>query len=143
MAYFDLVREAQAVKMTGKAQARQEEMIMKSTDLGRKFMESKPIIKVSISPLDHYFGKIQAQGEFQFIRMGPPVGKAEAKVLDMDQMEQNITQTLPPDRAQAVIHWIKQMFQVDDTGQGKMTFEIIEDDPSHFYLNGEKHAFNQ
>jgi hypothetical protein len=35
------------------------------------------------------------------------------------------------------------MFQVDDAGQGKMTFEIKRDDPSHFYLNGEKHAFKQ
>jgi len=141
-AYFDLVKTSQSAG-TAEQAAVQQEIAMKGLALVSLLVESKPVIKISLSPLDHYFGVIQAQGEFQFIQMGPPVGKAEAKIMDMEQMEQNITQTFPPDRAQAVINWIKQMFQADDAGQGKMTFEIKRDDPSHFYLNGEKHAFKQ
>lgn len=141
-AYLDMIKTGQSAR-AAKDPAVQQEMAMKGMALVSQLIESKPIIKISLSPLDHYFGVIQAQGEFQFIRMGPPVGKAEAKIPDMDQMEQKVTQTLNPERAQAVITWIKQMFQVDDAGQGKMTFEIRKDDPSHFYLNGEKHAFKQ
>jgi hypothetical protein len=141
-AYFDMIKTAQSVG-SAEDESIQQEMAQKGSVLVNKLIESKPIIKISFSPLDHYFGEIQAQGEFQFVRMGPPVGKAEAEIMDMDKMEQNIKQSLPAERAEAVIHWIKQMFQVDETGQAKMTFEIKEDDPSHFYLNGEKHTFNQ
>jgi hypothetical protein len=141
-AYFDLAKIGQSAG-AAKDAAVQQEIAMKGLILVGKLIESKPIIKISLSPIDHYFGEIQAQGEFQFIRIGPPVGKAEAKIMDMDKMGQNIKQSLPPERAEAVINWLTQMFQADESGQAKMTFEIKENDPSHFYLNGEKHAFKQ
>ena len=141
-AYFDLVKTAQSVS-TSEDAAAQQELMMKGPALGNKFIESKPVIKVSLSPLDHFLGEVEAHGEFQFIRMGPPVGKAEAKIFDINKMEQNIKQNFPPEKAEALIRWIKQVFVVDDSGQGVMVFELKEDDAAHFYLNGEKHAYRQ
>jgi len=141
-AYFDLVKTAQSMR-TAEETAAQQELIIKGPALGNKFIESKPIIKVSLSPLDHSMGEIEAQGEFQFIRMGPPVGKAEAKILDINKMEQNIKQSFPPEKSEALMKWIKQMFVIDESGQAVMVFELKEDDTTHFYLNGEKHAYRQ
>lgn len=141
-AYFDSVKTAKSAGPTKDA-AVQQEMAVKGLVLVSKLIKSKPIIKISLSPLDHYFGKIQAQGEFQLIRMGPPVGRAEAKLMDMTEMEKNIRQSFPPERAEVVLKWAKKLFRIDERGQAKMIFEIKEDDPSHFYLNGEKHVFKQ
>ncbi len=141
-AYFDFVKTVQSAR-TAEDTAAQQELMTKGPALGNKFIESKPVIKVSLSPLDHSLGEIEAYGEFQFIRMGPPVGKAEAKIFDIHKMEQNIEQSFPPEKAEGLIKWIKQMFVVDDSGQAVMVFELKEDDIAHFYLNGEKHAYRQ
>ncbi|MBD3414821.1 MAG: hypothetical protein GF421_10380 [Candidatus Aminicenantes bacterium] len=137
-AYFDLIKTAQSMKKAKDEEA-QQEMMMKGPVLASEFIKSKPVLKISLSPLDHDLGKIEAQGEFQFVRMGPPTGKAEATIQDMRETEQIIRKTLAPERAQAFIKWIKQMFQVDDSGQGRMVFELKKEDPAHFYLNGEQH----
>jgi hypothetical protein len=141
-AYFDLVKTAQSMNRAREAET-QQEMMKKGPALAGEFIKTKPMVKVSISPLDHYLGKIEAYGEFQFIQMGPPIGKAEAIIQDISKMEQNIRQAFPPQRAQAFLKWIKQIFRVDDNGQGKMVFELKKQDPEYFYLNGEKHPFNQ
>ncbi len=141
-AYFDLVKKAQSMSAAEDTGAHPNVMT-EGFDFINRFIESKPVIKVSLSPLDHFLGNIEAQGEFQFIRMGPPIGKAEAKILDINKMEQNIKQSFPPEKAEALMKWIKQMFVVDDSGQAVMVFELKEDDTDHFYLNGEKHVYRQ
>jgi len=141
-AYFDITKTTQSAGAAKDLDA-QQELMMKGPVLANKFVESKPNIKVFLSPLDHYFGKIQVQGEFQFVRMGPPVGKAEAKIFNMNKVEQNIKQALSPEKSQAVINWIKRMFHINESGQARMTFELKEDDPSHFYLNEKKYSFKK
>ena len=141
-AYFDLVRKAQSMSEAEEMGAHPDVMT-EGFDFINRFIESKPVIKVSLSPLDHFLGNIEAQGEFQFIRMGPPVGKTEAKILDINKMEQKIKQSFPPEKAEALMKWIKQMFVFDESGQAVMIFELKEDDTAHFYLNGEKHAYRQ
>lgn len=118
-AYFDLVKKAQSMSAAEDSGAHPDVMT-EGFDFINKFIESKPVIKVSLSPLDHFLGNIEAQGEFQFIRMGPPVGKAEA-----------------------LLKWIKQMFVVEDSGQAVMVFELKEEDTACFYLNGEKYPYRR
>jgi len=36
---------------------------------------------------------------------------------------------------------LKEFFVLDENGEGTLTFELKEGDPSHFYLNGKQKKF--
>jgi len=118
-------------------------MGMKGRSLVGNLMQSKPVIFVSLSPLEHKLGKIEAEGKFQFIRMGPPVGKATVKIFKVEEIGQKLKaeQLFPPEEIDAVLAKVKEIFEIDQNGDGILTFEIKEEDKANFYLNGKQHSF--
>jgi hypothetical protein len=40
-----------------------------------------------------------------------------------------------------VLAKIKEIFEIDQKGDGILTFEIKEEDKANFYLNGKPHSF--
>ncbi len=141
-AYMDIIKTAQSLR-SSKDPALQQQMSMKGLALVGILMQSKPSISLSISPLEHRLGKIEADGKFQFTRMGPPVGKAKAKIFDVEGIGQKLKeeQLFSPEEIGLVLAKIKEIFEIDQNGDGILTFEIKEEDMANFYLNGKPHRF--
>jgi hypothetical protein len=141
-AYIDIIKTAQSVR-DSKDPTLPQQMGMKGLALMGKLMESKPVLSISLSPLEHKLGKIEAEGKFQFVRIGPPVGKATAKIFKVDEIGQKLKaeKLFPPEEIDAVLAKVKEIFEIDQNGDGILTFEIKEEDPAHFYLNGKPHSF--
>lgn len=141
-AYIDIIKTAQSLS-TSKDPALEQQMGMKGRALVGNLMQSKPVIFVSLSPLEHKLGKIEAEGKFQFIRMGPPVGKATVKIFKVEEIGQKLKaeQLFPPEEIDAVLAKVKEIFEIDQNGDGILTFEIKEEDKANFYLNGKQHSF--
>jgi hypothetical protein len=141
-AYFDLIKTAQAMG-TSPDPAKQQELAMKGPALAGTFMSSKPIISISISPLDHRLVKITAEGKFQFITMGPPVGKATVNISNVEEMATKLKaeDVFPVKDIDGFLQKLKEFFVLDENGEGTLTFELKEGDLSHFYLNGKQKKF--
>jgi hypothetical protein len=141
-AYFDFMRSSQALRGSHEP-AKQQEMAMQGLALLGKFIKTKPVISLSLSPFDHALGIIQAEGKFQFLQMGPPVGKATVSISNILEIEEKLRagELLPPDETKQFVEILKDIFVLDENGEGTLTFEIKEGDPSNFYLNGEPKSF--
>jgi len=141
-AYFDLIKTAQTMGISPDP-AKQQELAMKGPALAGTFMSSKPIISISISPLDHRLVKITAEGKFQFITMGPPVGKATVNLSNVEEMAKKLKaeEIFPAKEINGFLQKLKELFVLDENGEGTLTFELKEGDPSHFYLNGKQKKF--
>jgi len=141
-AYIDIIKTTQSLRAS-KDPALQQQMGMKGRALVEIIMESKPVISLSVSPLEHKLGKIEAEGKFQFVRMGPPVGKAQVKIFNVEGIGQKLKaeQLFPPDKIDVVLAKVKEIFEIDQNGDGILTFEIKEEDNTNFYLNGKPHSF--
>jgi len=141
-AYFDLIKTAQTMGISPDS-AKQQELAMKGPALAGTFMSSKPIISISISPLDHRLVKITAEGKFQFITMGPPVGKATVNISNVEEMATKLKAEdfFPAKEIDGFLQKLKEFFVLDENGEGTLTFELKEGDPSHFYLNGKQKKF--
>lgn len=140
-AYFDMLKTAMKLQAGGDPEAVQQEMGLVGMTLVSHLIGSKPIINLSLSPLEHAFGKVEAEGRFQLIRMGAPVGKATATISDLGELEKKLAalQIVPEDKLAELMTQLKQVFVAADGGPGTMTFEIKEDDTKNFYLNGKSH----
>ncbi len=141
-AYFDLIKTAQTMGISPDP-AKKQELAMKGPALAGTFMSSKPIISISISPLDHRLVKITAEGKFQFITMGPPVGKATVNLSNVEEMAKKLKaeEIFPAKEIDGFLQKLKELFVLDENGEGTLTFELKEGDPSHFYLNGKQKKF--
>lgn len=111
--------------------------------LAENVMQAKPIISLKISPLDHAYGRLEADASFQVVGMRPPVGKATVTFSDVHSLAESLErdQILTAERLGAFVDWLEKLFQIDDSGKGTLTFEIKEEDLSHFYLNGKAQKF--
>jgi len=141
-AYFDLIKTAQAIG-TSPDPAKQQELAMKGPALAGTFMSSKPIISISISPLDHKLGNITAEGKFQFVTMGPPVGKATVNISSVEEIAKKLKaeEIFPAKEINGFLQKLKEFFVLDENGEGTLTFELKEGDLAHFYLNGKQKKF--
>jgi hypothetical protein len=141
-AYFDLIKTAQAMG-TSPDPAKQQELAMKGPALAGIFMNSKPIISISISPLDHKLVKITAEGKFQFITMGPPIGKATVNISNIEELAKKLKaeEIFPAKEIDGFLQKLKELFVLDENGEGTLTFELKEGEQSHFYLNGKQKKF--
>ena len=101
------------------------------------------MISLSLSPLEHKLGRIEAEGKFKFIRMGPPVGKATVKIFNVEEIEQKLIaeQLFPAEAIDAAMAKIQEVFEIDQNGDGILIFEIKEEDQANFYLNGKPQSF--
>lgn len=141
-AYFDLMRSSQALRGSHDP-AMQQEMAVQGLALLGKFMKTKPVITLSLSPIDHSLGIIQAEGKFQFLQMGPPVGKATVTISNILEIGEKlrVRELLPPDETKQFVEKLKEIFVLAEDGGGTLTFEIKEGDTANFYLNGEPRSF--
>jgi len=141
-AYIDIIKMSQTLS-TSKDPALKQQMAMKGQALVGNLMQSKPVISLSLSPLEHKLGRIEAEGKFQFIRMGPPVGKATVTIFNVEEIGQKLKadQLFPPEVIDAAMAKIQEVFEIDQNGNGILTFEIKEEDQANFYLNGKPQSF--
>lgn len=141
-AYIDIIKMSQTLR-TSKDPALGQQMAMKGQALVGNLMLSKPVISLSLSPLEHKLGRIEAEGKFQFIRMGPPVGKATVKIFNVEEIEQKLKaeQLFPAEAIDAAMAKIQEVFEIDQNGDGILIFEIKEEDQANFYLNGKPQSF--
>ena len=140
--YFDLIRLTQSFNIS-KDRVLQQQIGMKGIALLGNFMQSKPVVYLSISPFENKMGKIEAEGKFQFIRMGPPVGKAIVKISNIDDIEKMLKaeKAIPDEKIEEIAQKLKGAFEIDKSGEGILTFEIKEEDTANFYLNGRPVSF--
>jgi hypothetical protein len=141
-AYFGLIRSAQALRGS-QDPAKQQEIAMQGLALVGKFVKTKPIISFSLSPLDHVLGTLEAEGKFQFLQMGPPVGKAVVRISNIHEMEKKLREEelLSLDEIDQFMVKLRELFMIGEMGDGILTFEIKEGDPANFYLNGRPQSF--
>ena len=137
-AYFGFMKSAQALRGSHDS-AKQQEIAMQGLALLGKFMKTKPVISFSLSPFDHALGTIEAEGKFQFWQMGPPAGRATVRISNILEIEEKLRagELLPPDEAGQFMDRLKEVFVINENGEGTLTFEIKEGDPANFYLNGQ------
>ena len=141
-AYIDIIKMSQTLR-TSKDPALEQQMATKGLALVGNLIQSKPVISLSLSPLEHKLGRIEAEGKFQFIRMGPPIGKATVKIFNVEEIGQKLKaeQLFPAEAIDAAMAKIKEVFEVDQNGDGILIFEIKEEDQANFYLNGKPQSF--
>jgi hypothetical protein len=141
-AYLKLLNAAQTFQ-TEKDPSELEGLQMQAMGLAGHIMQAKPVITLKVSPLDHAYGRLEADASFQVVGMRSPVGKATVTVSDVNALSEALErdQILPAEQLGAFMEWLGKMFQVDDSGRGTLTFEIKEEDPSNFYLNGKPQKF--
>ena len=136
--FFDLIKES--IKISAEAdqiRSKQQQMMM-----GMKFttalINSKPVIKISLSPLKHYFGELSAEGNFQFAVMGaPPAGKASVNIPNIEKVIQKLKgeKILSPTAVDAILKIIEKIIVTDENGNGSLTFELKPDHPRTYFLN--------
>lgn len=140
-AYFDLTKASMSRPVSTSQEDNQQiqaQRMMMGMKIMNALVQSKPIIKFSFSPFKHYFGELTAEGKFQFLTLGPPVGKAELKILDV----QGILKKLKEEDAisSKTVEWISGFITAhvmkDGKGNGTITFEIKKDQPGKYLLNG-------
>jgi hypothetical protein len=140
--YFEMmqyIREAAEKK----SDDLQGQIAMKGLALVGKMTNAQPVITMQLVPLDLGAGKIQAEGEFKFIGMAPPVGKATVMIPDFEGMAEKLQQipAIPKEKIDPMLAKIRTIFDVKETGEAMLVFEIREDEPGRFYLNGQPHKF--
>lgn len=139
-AYLNLIKKNIEMSTSlDKEKLRQQQMTMGFT-IASEFMKSKPVIKCSLSPLKHYFGELEADVFFQFINlMAPPVGKAKASIPNINEIIDKIQEekSLSQKTREGLLTLVKKYVQVDENGNGSLTFETREDQPGKFFLNGQ------
>jgi hypothetical protein len=140
--YFEMMRQAQAASIN-QDPAVQQEMGMNGLALVGSLAQSKPVISMSLKPFEHRIGKMEAEGRFQFIRLGPPVGKATIRLFDFEKLGKAIKDNsgIPEEKIDDLMRTLAGVFEVDGGGDGLLTFEIKEEDGSNFYLNGKPKSF--
>ena len=139
-AYFDLIKKSMEMRHSADKEQLQQQQAAMGMQIMGAFMQSKPVIKVSLSPFKHHFGELSAVAQFQVIGMMAPVGKAEVKVMKVNDIlsklkEENI---LPPEAAAGMEQTIKQFLIIDDNGDGSLTFETKADQPGKYFVNGKE-----
>lgn len=137
--YFNLAKKSYEMSTTmDKEKFRQQQMMMGLT-IASEFMKSKPAIKCSISPFKHHLGELEAKLNFQFLNlMAPPVGKAVVNIPEINEILTKITgeKSLSQKTREGLLNLIKKYVQVDENGNGAVTFETRQDQPGTFFING-------
>lgn len=135
-AYVELRKISQSVQMEAV-----EESVAEMSAYGLRIMneltQSRPIISFSLSPMEHRFGKLEAEGQFQIHQMQkPPPGKATATLYDLAGLEDRINKEkiLQAEKVKGILDIIRQYFVQDKKGNGKLTFEVREEEP-YLFLN--------
>lgn len=137
-AYFDLIKKSMVMRHGADKEKMEQQQAAMGMQLMGTFMQSKPIIKLSLSPFKHHFGELTADANFQFAGMMAPVGKGEVKILKINDIIAKMKEEkmLSPEMVAGIEQTIKQFIVVDDNGDGSLVFEVKADQPGKYFLNG-------
>lgn len=137
-AYFELFKKTQSLQMEGSMEA--------SPDMGEfglrmmnEVIQSNLVINFSFSPLEHHFGKLEVEGQFQVKGVTtPPPGQAMATLYDLAGLEDRIIKEniFPEEAVRMIMVSIRNYFVQDKKGNGKLIFEVREEEP-FLFLNDE------
>jgi hypothetical protein len=121
----------------------QGRLAMQGLALVGKLTKAQPVITFHLVPLEWSAGEIQSEGEFKFIGMAPPVGKATVMIADLEGTAEKIRKVpgLPKESVEEMLTWVRTVFDEKETGEAVLVFEIREGEPGRFYLNGQLHKF--
>lgn len=134
--YIELMNISQSLGMEASEEAAAE-MSAYGLKMMNELIQSKPIISFSLSPLEHHLGKLEAEGQFQIHQLqAPPPGKATATLYDLAGLEDRIKKEniLQAEKVKGILDIIRQYFVQDKKGNGKLTFEVREEEP-YLFLN--------
>ncbi|MCP4158156.1 MAG: hypothetical protein GY757_61220 [bacterium] len=135
-AYFEFTKKSMTLTPnTDPEKIKQQQMIM-GMNIGTAFVSSKPIIHISISPLDHSLGKLDIDGKFQFHGMSVPAGKATVKIAKINELLKNLKENKLLTIGSIIAGAIENITVIDDNGDGSITFETKQDKPGKYFLNG-------
>jgi hypothetical protein len=137
-AYFDFVRETQALRHDKQSQEKIQAVSAKTMQVAGAFFTSQPRMDITLA-VEHHFGKLQGESSFQFAQMAqPPIGAAKAVLYDLKGIETKLADGsgLDGQTAEAILGAIRSIFVPDEEGNGRMTFEIKKEAPWSYSLNG-------
>lgn len=141
--YFALIRAAKKMGAAEQNAETQQELSMQGMTLVSSLVQAKPVISLAISPLEHSLGKIEMTSNFQFVRMGPPVGKATVTIFSLTSLAEKLLDqgiTLPAN-IEAFMAKLPALFPLDANGNGTLTLELKEEDTANLYVNGSPMGF--
>jgi hypothetical protein len=136
--FFDLTKESIKISAAADQQRAKEQQMMMGMKFSTALINSKPVIKLSLSPFKHYFGELSAESSFQFNLLGvPPVGKAVVNISNIEGIIKKLKgeKTFSPDTVDAIIKIIDKIIVSDESGNGSLTFELKPDHPRKYFLN--------
>ncbi len=134
--YFELVKKTQSLQMEGSNEA-SPDMAAFGLRMMTEVIESKLVISFALSPLEHHFGKLEAEGKFQVKGVTtPPPGQAMATLYDLAGLEDRIIKEniFPEEAVRMFMDSIRKYFVQDKKGNGKLMFEVREEEP-YIFLN--------
>lgn len=139
-AYFDLTKKSMVLGGSADKDKLQQQHANMGMQMLQAFMQSKPVIKLSLSPFNHYFGELSAEANVQFPSMMTPAGKAEVKILKINDILTKLKgeKLITPEMVAEIEQSIKQFIVVGDNGDGTLTLEMKADQPGKFFLNGKE-----
>jgi hypothetical protein len=132
--YIELMNISQSVRTEAPEEAAAE-MSAYGLRIMDELIQSKPIIRFSLSPMEHHLGKLEVEGQFQIHQVqGPPLGKATATLYDIAGLEDRIQKEdiLEAEKLKGIMDIIRQYFVQDKKGNGKLTLEVREGEPYPF-----------
>jgi hypothetical protein len=136
--YFELIKMTQSLQMEGSKEA-SPDMNAFGLRMMNEVIQSKLIISFSLSPLEHHFGKLEAEGKFEVHGVTtPPPGQATATFYDLAGLEDRILKEniFPEEAVRMIMDSIRKYFVQDKKGNGKLIFEVREEEP-YIFLNDE------
>ncbi len=136
--FFELFKKTQSLQEKAPEQA-SSEMAEFGLRMMNEVIQSKLVISFSLSPLEHHFGKLEAEGKFQVKGVTtPPPGQATATLYALAGLEDRIIKEniFPEEAVRKVMDSIRKYFVQDKKGNGKLIFEVREEEP-YIFLNDE------
>jgi len=107
------------------------------------FMQSQPVVQLGITPLVHEMGRMDLSAEFSMPQAMVPDGKAVLRIYNLNEVLASIKEMkgFSEEDFNAFSQWASMMLQVDEDGNGVLTFEMKKEEPGVRYLNGRKMQF--
>ena len=136
--YFEFIKKTQSLQMEGSNEA-SPDMAAFGLRMMTEVIESKLVISFALSPLEHHFGKLEVEGKFDVQGVTtPPPGQATATLYDLAGLEDRILKEniFPEEAVRMIMDSIKNYFVQDKKGNGKLIFEVREEEP-YLFLNDE------
>lgn len=103
-----------------------------------QLMQSQPVLQLGITPLVHEMGKMDLSAEFSMPQAMVPDGKAVLRIYNLNEVLASIKDMkgFSEEDFKAFSQWANMMLQVDEDGNGVLTFEMKKEEPGVRYLNG-------